>query len=247
MIEDYNNYKYEKKEWVQYFLQGALIGALAGLLFYSSLLGAIVLMPYGFFYVHNKKKELIQERKWQLNLEFRDGLASVSAALNVGYSVENAFAQAVTDLSLMYSPDSLILCEFKGIVHKIHMNRTVEEILKNLADRSGIEDIINFAEVFITAKRTGGDIVKIIRSTGNTIGDKIEIKREILTMITAKKFESNIMNLIPFCMILYLQVFSRGFLDPLYHNLFGILFMSILLVIYYLVSKITKKIICIEV
>jgi len=247
VINNYNIYQYTKKERFQYFMQGALIGVIIGFLFYSSVLGIMLLSLYGLFYVRNKKKQLIEDRKWQLNLEFRDGLASVSAALSAGYSVENAFVQAVKDLKLMYAEDSLIVGEFEGIVYQIHMNRTVEDILKNLADRSCVEDIANFAEVFITAKRTGGDIIKIIRSTGNTIGDKIEVKREILTLITAKKFESNIMSLIPICIILYLRIFSPGFLDPLYHNLFGFIFMSILLVIYYVVYRLAQKIMSIEV
>lgn len=247
MIENYNEYKYTRREWLLYFLQGAFMGAIAGFLFYSSLWGIIILMAYGLFYAQDKKKQLIQERKWQLNLEFRDGLSSISAALNAGYSAENAFTEAVKDLKLMYSSEALIVCEFESIVRQIHMNRTVEDLLKDFADRSNIDDIKNFAEVFVTAKRTGGDLIKIIRSTGNTIGDKIEVKREILTMITAKKFESGIMNLIPFCIILYLKVFSPGFLSPLYHNLFGILFMSLMLLVYYAVVQMTKLIINIEV
>lgn len=247
MINDYSRYQYTKKEWFQYFVQGAVIGAGLGFLFYSNLFGILLLMPYGFIYVHNKKKQLLEKRKWQLNLEFRDGLASLSAALNAGYSIENAFSQAVMDLKLMYSPESLIVSEFEGIVNQIYMNQTVEEILKNFADRSGVEDIANFAEVFITAKRTGGDIIKIIRTTGNTISDKIEVKREIITLITGIKFEANIMSLIPFFIIIYLRLFSSGFLDPLYHNLFGFVFMTIILIIYYGVFYLTQKIMSIEV
>lgn len=247
MIEDYNQYNYTWREWITYFLQGSMIGAFVGFLFYSSFLGVALFTLYGFFYVHNKKEQLLKERQWRLNLEFKDGLFSISAALNAGYSVENSFAEAVKDLKLMYNSKSLIVEEFEAIVRQISMNRPVEDILKEFAERSGIDDIKNFAEVFITAKRTGGDLIKIIKATGNTIGDKIEVKREILTMITAKKFESGIMNLIPFCIIIYLRLFSPGFLDPLYHNLFGIIFMTFMLVVYYAVSRMSKKIISIEV
>lgn len=247
MINDYNKYQYTKKEWFLYFTQGAMLGAGLGFLFYSNLLGILLLMPYGFIHVHNKKKQLLEKRKWQLNLEFRDGLASLSAALNAGYSIENAFSQAVMDLKLMYSAESLIVFEFEGIVNQIYMNQTVEEILKDFANRSGVEDIANFAEVFITAKRTGGDIIKIIRTTGNTISDKIEVKREIITLITGIKFEANIMSMIPFFIIIYLRLFSSGFLDPLYHNLFGFVFMTIILGIYYGVFCLTQKIMSIEV
>ncbi|QHQ60248.1 type II secretion system protein F [Anaerocolumna sedimenticola] len=244
---DYNNYQTTKKEQIRYFIQGILIGTGLGILFYSNLLGILLLMPYAFIHVHSKKKQLVEKRKWQLNLEFRDGLASLSAALNAGYSVENAFSQAVTDLKLLYSPDALIVKEFEGIVNKLDMNRPVEDALSDFAERSGLDDIKNFAEVFITAKRTGGDIIKIIRSTGNTISDKIEVRREIVTLISGKKLEADIMSLIPIGIILYLRFFSSGFLNPLYHNPFGFLFMSAVLILYYGVYQLTQKIISIEV
>jgi len=247
VIEDYNVYVYSKKEWIKLFLQGGAIGFSIGLLFYSSIIGAILLSSYGFIFVQNKKKQKVEERKWILNLQFKDGLSSVSAALNAGYSVENAFHQAVMDLKLMYPADAFIVQEFEGMVRQIKMNMTVEEVLMDFSIRSKIEDITNFAEVFVTAKRTGGDIVKIIRRTCKTIGDKVEVKREILTMITGKKFETSIMCLIPFCIILYLRLFSAGFLEPLYNNTFGAVFMTIILILYYFVYKLAHKIMKIEI
>jgi tight adherence protein B len=247
VIKDYDIYTYTRIERIQFFFRGALIGGGIGYLFYSSLFGVMALMLYGFLYVHRNRKNLIEERKWQLNLQFRDGLASVSSALNAGYSVENGFVKAVIDLKLMYPEDAYIVCEFEGIVRQIHMNQALEEVLVDFADRSGVEDIANFAEVFITAKRTGGDIIKIIRATESVISDKIEVKREIRTMITGKRFETNIMCIIPFCIILYLRMFSPGFLNPIYHNLFGVLFMTVLLIIYYFVYNLVQRITNIEV
>lgn len=247
MIKDYNVYSYNNKERLLYFLKGALLGGFIGYLSYSSLVGIFLLMLYGFIYLQRNKKRLVDERKWQLNLQFRDGLANLSAALNAGYSVENAFAQAAKDLKLIFPSDALIVMEFEAIVRQINMNQTLERVLLDFAERSGVEDIANFAEVFVTAKRTGGDMIKIIKSTESVIGDKIEVKREIRTMISGKKFEANIMCFIPFCIILYLRISSPGFLDPIYHNWFGIIFMSVLLLIYFVVYAITQKIIAIEI
>lgn len=246
-MENYNEYHYSKQEIVKHLIIGLSIGFFLGYLFYANIIAIFISIPYSFYYVRNKKKELVEKRKWQLNLEFKDGLMSVSSALNAGYSIENAFEQAAEDLKLMYNKDSLIILEFESIVNQIKMNMTIENILADFARRTDIEDISNFSTVFSTAKRTGGDLIKIIRNTGNSIGDKIETKREIQTMITAKKFESKVMNLIPFAIIVYLKIFSAGFLDPLYNNLTGIFIMSILLLIYFFAYKIAEKIMNIEV
>lgn len=193
------------------------------------------------------KKKRIMERKWELNLQFRDGITSISSALNAGYSIENAICEAKKDLLLMYDENTIIVKEFQYMIYQMNNNQTVEEILQDFAERSSVEDIHNFAEVFITAKRTGGDIIKIIRTTSNSISDKLEVKREILTLITAKKFESNIMNVIPLGIILYMWVCSPGFLDPLYGNILGIGIMSVALLLYGVAYVISQQIINIEV
>ncbi|NMB44248.1 MAG: hypothetical protein GX995_08990 [Clostridiales bacterium] len=247
MISDYNQYDYSKEERIKYFIQGSLIGMIIGYLFYSNIIGTLMLMPYGFIYVKRKKEDLVKERKWQLNLEFKDSLLSINSALNAGYSIENAIKQASLDLKLMYNDDSLIVIEFDSMINQINMNITIESILEDFARRTDIEDIGMFSAVFSTAKRTGGDLIKIIRNTSNSIGDKIEVKREIKTLIASKKFESKIMRIIPFIIILYLKFFSPGFLDPLYNNLIGIIIMSCLLIIYIFAYKISENVMNIEV
>ena len=105
-------------------------------------------------------------------------------------------------------------------------------MLLDFAKRSHINDIYDFVEVFAIAKRRGGDFGKIIKNTADIISDKIEVKREITTMISAKRLEQSIMNVVPFAIILYINFTSPGFFDPLYHNFLGIVIMSVLLAVY---------------
>lgn len=247
MIEDYNSYHFNLKETMKYLFQGALIASVFGILFYQSIFGIIFISPIIFFYCKAKRKQQMKNRKWQLNLEFRDGILSVSAALNAGYSAEHAFEEAWKDLRLLYKENSLIMKEFSYLINQIRMNITVEKALSDFGERTGIEDIISFAEIFSTAKRTGGDLIKVIRSTSNAINDKIEVKREIITLITSKKYEANIMNMIPIGILCYLYFSSPGFLDPLYHNLFGVIVMTLLLGGYLGAFLLSEKIIAIEV
>lgn len=247
LIDDYNNYKFTLKEKIKYILQGAALILVLGSLFYQSLIGVLFLSPLILVLLKIKNKEQIKNRKWKLNLEFKDGISSLSAALCAGYSAENSFEEAIKDLRLLYQEDSIIIREFSYMVNQIRMNYTVENILRDFGERTAIEDIISFAEVFATAKRTGGDLTRIIKTTCNTINDKIEVKREIITLITAKKLEANIMTVIPILILCYLYVSSPGFLDPLYHNLLGVFIMTILLACYIGAYLLSRKITAIEV
>lgn len=247
MIKNYNSYHYSFGENVFITLQGVLIIMVLGYVFYQSIFGMILLSPIILLIRRIQRKRKIEKRKWQLNIEFREAILSLSAALSAGYSVENAFEEAFRDLKLLYGENALIMQELSYLINQIRMNITTERALMEFGQRSGIEDIICFAEIFATAKRTGGDLIKIIKTTSNTISDKIEVKREILTLLSAKRYEANIMRMIPIVIIFYLQLSSPDFLKPLYHNLFGILVMTVLFIIYIGAYYLIEKIIAIEV
>lgn len=247
MVSNYDTYNFTLREYIRYILEGSLVVIIFGLLFYKSIVGIILISPLIFIYLKIKKKELIKKRKWQLNIQFRDGINSLSAALSAGYSVEHGFVEAIKDLKRIYPKGAMIIGEFNYLVNRIQMNVPVEKALGDLGERSEIEDIINFAEVFSTAKRTGGDLIKIIRTTNNLISDKVEVKREIRSLIAAKKYEATIMKIVPLAILFYLSISSPGFLDPLYNNLFGFLVMTILLVVYLSTYYVIDKIIAIEI
>lgn len=242
MIENYDIYRFSLRETLRYILEGFIRAAILGCLFYKSIIGIFFLSPLIFWHCKKKKTELAEKRKWQLNIEFRDGINSLAAALSAGYSVEHAFNEAIKDLKRIYPQGAIIINEFNYIVNQIQMSITAEKALYNFGKRSGIEDIMSFAEVFSTAKRTGGDIVQIIKTTGNIISDKLEVKREIMTLIAGKKFEATIMKFVPLGIICYLSLSSPGFLDPLYHNIFGIIVMTVLLGVYLFTLRLIDKI-----
>lgn len=246
MIKNYDVYHFTPFESIRYILEGFVVVLIFAILFYKGIFGLVILSPLIYIYYKKKKAELTKKRKWQLNLEFRDGINSLSAAIAAGYSAEHAFIEAIEDLRRMYPEGAMIIKEFTYLVNRIQMNITVEKALHDFGERSGVEDIISFAEVFATAKRTGGDIIQIIKATGSIINDKIEVKREIMTVIAAKKFEASIMKLVPAGILCYLTISSPGFLDPLYHNLLGILVMTILLIIYLITYRIIDNITNIE-
>lgn len=203
--------------------------------------------PLIYFYIKSRRRSLIKERKWKLNLEFKDGILALSAALEAGYSAENAIEEARKDLTHIYLEGAMIMQEFTYMSNQLRMNVTVEKVLEDFAVRSQVEDILSFSEVFSTAKRTGGDLISVIKLTGNIINDKIEVKREIITLITAKRMEANLMKGIPLFILIYLSLSSPGFLDPLYHNAFGIIVMTVLLILYLAAYLVIEHIVAIEV
>lgn len=230
---EYTCYRLSRKEKIRYMLTGYMGAFILIYLFYHSILLSVVAGIAGaVFYPGYQKKGLAGKRQWQLMVEFKDAMDSMVSALVAGYSMENAVSEAYKDLRLMYENDTPMILELKNLRQKIRLQQPLDKLLLEFGRRSGVEDILTFAQIYATARRSGGNLVKVMKRTADNIGEKMEIQREIQTMIAGKRMEAFCMMLIPLFIILYMQLFSTGFLDPLYKGIAGRLFMSGALVVY---------------
>lgn len=124
---------------------------------------------------------------------------------------------------------------------------TVEDAICQFSERAHIEDIESFGDIVRICKRTGGNLVEVIRSTSNMIGDKIETKNEIETTITAKKFESRVMTVTPIFMVLILSMSSPDYMAPVFNTVIGAIAMTVAIVLFVIAFFVSEKIIDIEV
>ena len=180
-------------------------------------------------------------------MEFKDGMQVVVSALSAGYSIENSFREALKELDLLYGKKVYIYQGFSKIVNKLNLNQNIEDAFTDFAKECQVEEISNFAEILSYAKRSGGNLIQIIRTTTDTISEKIDVKREINTIITAKQFEQNIMNYVPLGIILYMRLTSPEMFVKVYGNLAGIIIMTGCLLIYFAARVIAEKIVDIKV
>lgn len=246
-LTDYKSYYFSIQELMRFVVEGCLILGMVSFLFYDSVVAFLILLfPFLYFYLSKKQQMLCEKRKQTLNSQFREVILAVSSHLQAGFSIENAFYEAYRDIKMLYGKDSLMAGELSWLLRRVDNNELLEQVLSELAERSGLEDISEFAGIFAIAKRGGGDIRSIIMRSASIIGDKMEVRREIETMISEKKLEQRIMQCMPFFLIGYLSLTSPGFLDSLYHNLFGILLMTGCLVVYVFACYLSEKILEID-
>ena len=247
LIKDYDVYYLSVKDILREGSKAVLILFLIALTFYKSKIIFILFLPMCFIYPFLTKKDLIDKRKRKLLIEFKDFLRILKTNLEASYSVENSFINSVKELKMIHGENSLMLKELLFMIKRLRLSNPIENVFKEFADKTKIDTIMDFSEVFIIAKRNGGNIAKIISNTINIINDKIEIELDIELKTAEKKFEQNIMNLLPFFIILYMNFTSSSFLLPLYTTFVGRLVMTVALVVYYISYSISKKILDIEV
>jgi len=245
---DYDLYVLSKKEWLFHFCLAAVFLFFVAYVFYHSIFLSALVSLLAFFYPRLKTKEIIAQRKKELALQFKEALYALSSSLMAGHSLESAFNEALKDLYLLYpDPQSYIIQEFTYITRRIAMNETIEEALADFAERAHLEDIDSFVDVLVISKRSGGNIVEIIKNTSAILGDKLQIKQEIDTLLAERKFEQKVLNLMPIAMILLLTWSTGDYMHPVFSTLFGRLMMTIAVIMFGLAYFLSQKIMSIEV
>lgn len=224
-----------------FLLEGILAAGLIAWLFYDSALAVLFLIPVVVLVYRKKKREEQAKRVKELSTEFRDLLAAVTTALRAGYSAENAFREAQADLTAQYGSRAPMVTELARLTAGLSNQVPLEKLLKEMAERIGISEAAEFAEVFAIATRSGGNLVHILSETETMLRSRMDVEEEIRVLTAGRKMEQKIMSFVPFLIILYISVTSKGFFSSLYHNPGGIILMSICLVVYLFACALGEK------
>ncbi|MGN7383727.1 type II secretion system F family protein [Paenibacillus sp. SAFN-117] len=247
-VIDYSVYRLSVQERVMAVVVASGSLYAVGYLFYKQPLISLIMAVLGLFYPKWISRKKMIKRKAELNDQFRQALFSLSSSLTAGKSVESGLAEAVNDLKTLYSnPNTYIIAEFDRMNRKIQNGETIEAVLREFDERADLEDIHNFVDVFVTCKRSGGNLIEVVRRTANIIGEKIEIQQEIAVLIAQKKFESAILSAAPLAVIGLLTISSPDYMAPLYSGLTGPLIMTLCLVLLLGCHWLVKKIMDIKV
>ncbi|WP_245376041.1 type II secretion system F family protein [Paenibacillus eucommiae] len=244
---DYEFYELSIKEkWISVFMI-AMPAFMIGYVFYKNVALALLFSAVGLMYPKVRKKQLIQSRKGKLNVQFKQALSCLSSSLSAGKSIETAFREALEDLRILYpGPTCLIVNEFGIICRRLENGEPIEAAVLDFAKRSNIEDATSFADVFVTCKRTGGNLVEVMKHTSEMIGEKLEIKQDISVMIAQKKFESRVLLFAPILIVAVLSFSSPEYMEPLYKGI-GFVIMTFCLIVLGACFWLTQKIMNIKV
>lgn len=238
---EYNVYRMGFAERILNIILAAFVLFVIGYIFYRSVLISIIITPFALLYPKYRTKQIIAKRKKQLNLQFKDMLYSLSSAIGAGNSVETALSVVLEDLERQYfDPDTFIIKELELMISRISLNQNIEDVFADFGERSGLDDVKTFANIFEISKRTGGNLIQIIRQTSSVITEKIEIKMEIDTMLASKNMEQKVLTIVPIAMVWVLTETTGGFMDTIFTTIAGRLAASvalIMIIVGYLWSK----------
>lgn len=200
---DYRKYRMNMKEKILGFLIGFSISFVASFLFFKNPLVSIVVgilsgIPAVFIF----KKVLLKRRNKALLLQFKDLLESLSSSYSSGKNTRKAFEDSLEDMKVIYTENAEIVNEIKAILLGLNNNKTIESLLSDFGERSGLEDIQNFADVFNVCNRRGGNLREAVADAREIIGKKIEMEMSLEQMLSPGRNELNLLMAMPFIIVL---------------------------------------------
>lgn len=205
----------------------------------------IILLPGCVEFYKYIRRSIKKRRDNVLTLQFKDFLTSVSSLLSTGYSLENAIIESRKELLSIHG-DCLMIRELDRMISQLLIHIPVEDIFKDFSLRTDIDEIQTFSQILTIAKQSGGDLIHIIYSTSVAITTRVNIRHEINTILSGKKFELYIMAIMPASIMIYVSFTQPGFFNPMYHNIFGVIIMTICLGLYITSIVLAYKILSIE-
>ncbi len=229
---DYSVYRMTPRERRDYYTVSLIALGFTGYLFYHSLLAAGLLcllsLPLQRLYLAYLKK-----RRGRALLEgFRDFLYSISASIAAGRQMPQAIASAAEEIKAAYGEESDIARELghiAGLIESSHADPA--QLLRDFAERSGLEDIAAFSAAYSVCLRSGGDIEAVCIKSAELLLDKIEFREAADALIAEKKLDIAILGLMPHGILFFLNVSSYEYIELLYSGAKGRLLMSFALVL----------------
>ncbi|WP_261378172.1 type II secretion system F family protein [Paenibacillus agilis] len=218
-LPDYTVYQQSVGEYAFGLVIGIGCMSFVGYLFYQHVIGIIIFGALGLYYPRIRCRGLIERRRAQLTLQFKQALHSISSSLSAGRSIENALKEASHDLKMLYPGVEVdMMRELRIIRARMENGVPMEKAMMDFSQRANQDDISNFVDVIVTCKRLGGDLVEVVRRTSTVISEKMDIVQEIEVLIAQKRLEMKAMMVAPFFFIGFINFSSPDFMAPLYEG-----------------------------
>ena len=161
-----------------------LLCSLSGVETINLLMYVVVAAALGFYLPRYILWKKIKNRQQRLTWGLADALDLLVIAVEAGLGLNAALVRVGEELQDVH-PD--IYSEFEIVNLEIRVGRGREEALRNLADRTGVDDLRSFVALMIQADRYGSSIGKAVRVFSDSLRTKRRQRAEQASQKAALK------------------------------------------------------------
>ncbi len=150
-------------------------------------------------------------------------MMSVANSLRAGNSLQTAIERCQEDLARIYRHEKNcpIIAEWEIMISELKLGKPLDEVLHSFKDRMDMEDVDTFVNSANIIMRKGGNMTEVLGNVATTIGDRIEVKRDIQTLTAGKRSEAKLLTLMPIVLVGIIMMLSPDYLAPMYDKPLG--------------------------
>ena len=170
----------------------------------------------------------IKSRTNKFNAKFADAIELLVRGLRSGLPVTETLVVVSQEVPGPVGE------EFKGIVERIKIGRTMEESLQETADRLGIPEFNFFCITLAIQRETGGNLAETLSNLGDVLRKRSQMKLKIKAMSSESKASAYIVGALPFVVFGLIWMVNPGYLGGFFTDdrlivagLGGLVWMSI--------------------
>jgi tight adherence protein B len=184
-----------------------MVLATSGMFVLKSLLGAVVGFFLGLFIPHVVVRIMETRRKNKFASQLVDGIMVLSSSLKAGLSLLQSLEVLVEEMPPPISQ------ELGLVVRENKMGVVLEDSLKSLNKRMGIEELELLVNALLVARETGGDLIKVFSRLTITIRDRQKLREKIKTLTLQGRLQGILMSALPFVFVAYVTTVNRSHFD----------------------------------
>jgi tight adherence protein B len=134
----------------------------------------------------------IKRRLAKFNGKFPDGIELLVRGLRSGLPVAETLGVVATEIPGPVGE------EFKAVVERMKIGRTMEESLQVAADRLGIAEFQFFVITLAIQRETGGNLAETLSNLADVLRKRAQMKLKIRAMSSESKASAYIVGALPF-------------------------------------------------
>ena len=141
---------------------------------------------------HLVVSKLIKKRITRFNAKFADAIELLVRGLRSGLPVTETLQVVAQEI------DGPVGIEFKGIIDRIKVGRTMDEALQVTAERLGIPEFNFFCITLAIQRETGGNLAETLSNLADVLRKRTQMKLKIKAMSSESKASAMIVGALPF-------------------------------------------------
>lgn len=170
------------------------------------------------FYIRFQKRALSD----RMILEFQDFIYLLDSSLKSGKSFNNGLIEVKFILYNMYGEDALLAKELDIILYWNKIGIKFEKGFLLLEDKYRIGFFKEFGNILEITRNKGGNLKEVLAKTNNILSERLEVDREIKTLLAKQRIEVLILRFIPFIMLLCIRFLYPEMIRFLTTNIIGL-------------------------